>query len=185
MRGLKTMAFVVSGMLIGYFFDKEISQFPNIQFLFPSILFFALVVMLYSKWRLFKQRTFIKTKNDRLKQSTLFILGITISLVMVYYLSNPSFLHFLVLFVGAGFFLNGPLFESTIQLFIQNGLLFIQYGNSTYYYFEKIDSYQLINGTLHIYFDDRKVEVDNVKMSQSNIEKLTNYLKGFQEKSKN
>ncbi|HCX22314.1 MAG: hypothetical protein CMB80_11385 [Flammeovirgaceae bacterium] len=172
-------------MLIGSFFEEEISQFQYIHFLFPSILFLALVIMLYNKWRFFKQRTFIKTKNDRLKQSTLFILGIIISFIMLYSLSNPSYFHFLMLFVGVGFVLNGLLFESTIQLYIQNGLLFIQYGNSTYYYIEKIDSYELKNGTLHIYFDDTRVEVDNVETSQSNMDKLTNYLKGFQEKSKN
>lgn len=182
MKEFKTIIFIACGMLFGYLFKEDINQLQPYKILYPTLFALAILGMIYNKYKVFKLKTFIKTKYDDIKQVSLTLAGITIIILTIYYWLPNSYFHWLSLLLGVGTVISNIFYESTIQLYIKTDKLHIQYSGSSYYNFDKVDSFDLQNGTLKIYFDETRIEVYKVKMESSNIEKLTDYLSKFQRK---
>ncbi len=172
---------IVIGIILGNLFQEQAQSFQHYDVLCPFIFSLTFAAIVYKKWKVFKQRTFIKAKYDGIRRGVGIAVGVLIVILVLYYWMPNSFFHWTILALGGiATIFNYVFYESTIQLYLKNQELYIQYGNSSYYSFVKIESYSIQNGILKIHFDDTRIEVYNVKMTQLNIEKLSLYLDDFQ-----
>ena len=182
MRELKAIIFITCGMLFGYFFEEEIKTFQYYDILYSTLFALAISGVIFKKQKTFKQKTFVKAKYDDLNQVLQILVAITITVFTLFHWMPNSYFHWLFLFLGIGSILNSVFYESTIQLYIKDDELYIQYSNTSYYKFDKVDSFNFQGDTLKIHFDDTRIEVYMVKMEQTNVKKLTDYLGEFQVK---
>ena len=167
-------------MILGHLFKEEIQGFQYYHILFPTLFGLAVISVVYRKFKVFKERKFARSKFDVPGQIVTILIGISVTTVVVYYWIPYSYLHWTFLIAGVAGTISGLFYENTIQLYYQDGWLNIEYASKGKYKINTIDSFEVQNGVLSIKSGERRIEVYNVSMSESNTSKLTQYLADFQ-----